>query len=72
MNAKVWKNLALYGLGFALLAVVIWRNWEPAANPEAGLKAVLEKPVHWLPLALASLVLPTLADLSPEAVAVLP
>jgi uncharacterized protein (TIRG00374 family) len=55
VNATFWKNLAKYGLGIALLAFVIWSNWEPASNPDAGLKAVLQKPVRWLPLALASL-----------------
>jgi uncharacterized membrane protein YbhN (UPF0104 family) len=49
--------LAKYGLGFALLAWVIWQNWHvPSANGtvDLGLAGALHRPIHLGPLALAS------------------
>ena len=56
MNASVWKGILKYGLGLALLAYVIARNWEPSGSGP-GLAEALRKPVQWRPLALAGLFL---------------
>jgi uncharacterized membrane protein YbhN (UPF0104 family) len=42
-----------YGLGFAVLAFVIWRNWSP---PGGGIADALAKPVQFVPLTLACII----------------
>jgi hypothetical protein len=44
--------LLKYVIGFGLLGLVIWWNWEPT-NGTPGLRVALARPVQWGPLALA-------------------
>jgi glycosyltransferase 2 family protein len=53
VKAAFWKNFAKYGLGLALLAYVIWANWD-AKGDSPGLSGILQKPIHWGPLAAAT------------------
>jgi uncharacterized membrane protein YbhN (UPF0104 family) len=55
VNKHIWKPILKYVLGFGLLGVVIWFNWEPA-NGQPGLAAALQKPIHPVPLVAASLI----------------
>jgi uncharacterized protein (TIRG00374 family) len=48
VTKQFFWTLVKYGLGFALLAGVIWWNWEPSTGP--GLKEALQKPIHVGPL----------------------
>jgi uncharacterized protein (TIRG00374 family) len=49
-----WKTLLKYGIGFLLLAFVIWRNWDAKpGHPGTGLRDMLHRPiqVQWYLLA---------------------
>jgi glycosyltransferase 2 family protein len=48
-------TLLKYGLGIALLAWVVWRYWDSTPNGP-GLGEALQKPIQWLPFALAVMV----------------
>src|SRR5438552_3485224 len=50
----IW-SAGKYGLGFALLAYVIWRNWGPREGGGPGLAEAFQRPIQWLPLALAGI-----------------
>jgi uncharacterized membrane protein YbhN (UPF0104 family) len=50
VNKRILINLFKYGLGFAVLAFVIWRKWEPSADGGPGLKDALANPIQPLPL----------------------
>jgi uncharacterized protein (TIRG00374 family) len=50
----IW-SAGKYGLGFALLAWVIWRNWSPPEGSGPGLADALQRPIQALPLVLAVL-----------------
>lgn len=57
MKAKTWITLLKYVLGLGLLTWVVWQNWSITQDgEEVGLKAALEKPIHWGPFTLALLV----------------
>ncbi len=50
MKTNWWKTGLLYGVGFALLAFVIWNNWEPKpGSGGVGLKNLFspEREKHW-------------------------
>jgi len=49
-------SLGKYGVGIALLAFVIWRNWSPSPNGSPGIADTITKPLHLLPL-LAAIVI---------------
>jgi hypothetical protein len=46
-----------YGLGLALLAYVIWRNWNPPESAGPGLAQALAKPIQVVPLIASGLLL---------------
>jgi uncharacterized membrane protein YbhN (UPF0104 family) len=59
-NSRRWRSrlapiLLRYTLGFGLLAWVVWRHWSIRSpeGEEAGIHAVLERPVQLWPLTLA-------------------
>jgi len=55
--APFWKTLLLYVFGFSLLGVVIYTKWDgnPATDPPTpGLSDVLDKPIDWTPLFIAT------------------
>jgi len=42
-----------YGLAFALLAFVIWQNWDNSPTGDPGLREILQTgTMHWLPVAM--------------------
>ncbi|MBX9624408.1 MAG: flippase-like domain-containing protein [Gemmataceae bacterium] len=46
-HAKAWaKGLLKYGIGFGLLAFVVWRNWEPKGT-SPGIRGLLEQTPDW-------------------------
>ncbi|HLW66086.1 MAG TPA: lysylphosphatidylglycerol synthase transmembrane domain-containing protein [Gemmataceae bacterium] len=54
MKRSWWKTLLKYGIGFLLLALVIWRNWQAKpGHPGTGLEDMLHRPmqVKWYLLA---------------------
>ena len=58
MKKNWWKTALLYGIGFALLAFVIWNHWEPKAGSNGvGLKNLFspEREKHWGYYALAAI-----------------
>jgi len=54
VSKSSWKAVLKYGLGLALLAFVVVRNWDPPADAGPGLKQALAQPAQWLPLTLAA------------------
>jgi uncharacterized protein (TIRG00374 family) len=57
VNVRLIRQGLKYGIGFAVLAFMIWWYWKP--GQPSGLAAIWQKhavegqPVHWLPFALA-------------------
>jgi len=51
-HAVAWaKGLLKYGIGFGLLAYILWQNWNPnGASP--GVRGLLEQTPHWATFAL--------------------
>ena len=62
MKKSFWIGMAKYAVGLALLAGVVYANWD--RPPGAGLKVALARPIQWLPLAAAGLLLGTAALLT--------
>ena len=57
MRAAVWKNLAMYGIGLALLGWVLISHWRPEEGSSApGLGEVFRRPIHVGPLLIALLI----------------
>src|SRR5262249_54355673 len=61
VRKRLLISVLKYGLGIALLAFVIWRNWEPSGDPpRGGLRSLWQahviegQPVNGGPLALAA------------------
>src|SRR4051794_5962105 len=52
LKKSLWGTLAKYGLGVGLLALVVGLNWS-SKDGKPGLEEMLQRPIHWLPLALA-------------------
>ena len=57
MKKSFWLGLIKYAVGLALLAYVVYSNWD--RPPGAGLKVALARPVQWLPLFAAGALLGT-------------
>jgi len=56
VNKRLLIGLAKYGVGFALLGYLMWRNWAPAPDGSSpGLGNILSQPPQLGPLALASI-----------------
>jgi glycosyltransferase 2 family protein len=55
VSKRTLWNAGKYGLGFALLGWVIWRNWSPPEGSGPGLADALQRPIQALPLVLAAL-----------------
>ena len=62
MKKSIWLGLAKYAVGLALLACVVYSNWD--RPPGAGLKVALSRPVQWLPLIAAGVLFATAALLT--------
>jgi uncharacterized protein (TIRG00374 family) len=62
VKKSFWLGLVKYAVGLALLAGVVYANWD--RPPGAGLKAALARPIQWLPLAAAGLLIGTAALLT--------
>jgi uncharacterized protein (TIRG00374 family) len=57
VRAAVWKNLAMYGIGLALLAWVLIKHWRPDEGSSApGLGEVFQRPIHFAALLIALLI----------------
>jgi uncharacterized protein (TIRG00374 family) len=69
VNSSMWSTLLKYGVGLAILALVLWLNWEPTpastsaqlvgggllASPLStpGLGEMIRRPIHLLPFVIA-------------------
>jgi uncharacterized protein (TIRG00374 family) len=58
VKSSWWKTGLKYGIGLALLAYVVWSNWS-GKNGQPGLRDALNRPIQWIPFAIAAVLCAT-------------